>query len=377
MAQFRYVMKAAIFICLGFVFGGDAVKFKLPLSRSSRSDCSYSSDVSTSETSSTDSNVEYIKDENGRFRHLKKDDDLLNLKEKKKNKKNKTKLKEVESDTTEFIRDRKGGKQKVGFIWQKQFMEKIKGENENGFSEELEKMTAGIVREPINAGWWLFTFGSGKNSVSKTSFKFKTSLPIRVSLIDLFCRGDSFAVLDSGKLIAQSSRIPADRECEGDDKMVSPQEALKDGRWSSVVFELEAGDHEITLKTVDSPTENGGMAAIKFDHILPSRAPRKISRNKVCRGYNGLIVITERMSLDEAELACLNMKTDIARIGSNPKDDIIIRRSIKTCTKGESRVWAMDGVDDGLKVFGRDGKAIEPEDEKKEEKYPVLCRVRT
>ena len=374
---------------VGFVFiiavGVEAVKFILPPDHRSRSDrTSFSgstSSDSSSSGSSSDSSVEYIKNEDGRFSHLRKDDDLLAIK-KRKNKKRKKSIKTGVIDSKSS--DRKGGKQAVGFVWQKQFIEEFRLA-ENGFNEELNKLTAGIVTQPINAGWWLFTFGTfgnGKNSISKTSFKFKSRLPVRITLVDLFCRGDSFGVLDSGRLVAQSSRVPADKECDKSERMISPQEALKDGRWSSVVFDLEAGDHEITLKTVDSPMENGGVAAIKFDHILPARRPRKLSRNKVCRGYNGLIVITEPMPAEEAELACLNMKTDLARVGYS-KDEIIVKRSIKTCStnnNGQGKVWAVDVIDEELKVFGRDGKVCRHEKEKKQEKqekYPVLCMVRS
>ena len=379
-------LSLSILISVGLVVGVEALKFILPpnhRSRSNRVSSSSTSSDSSSSESSSDSSVEYIKNEDGRFSHLRKDDDLLAIKKRKKKKKKKS----IKTGIIDSISsDRKGGKQAVGFVWQKQFIEELKldGVSENGFSEDLNKLTAGIVTQPINAGWWLFTFGNGKNSVSKTSFKFKSRLPVRISLVDVFCRGDSFGVLDSGRLVAQTSRVPADKECDKSDRMISPQEALKDGRWSSVVFDLEAGDHEITLKTVDSPMENGGVAAIKFDHVLPARRPRKLSRNKVCRGYNGLIVITEPMPAEEAELACLNMKTDLARVGYS-KDEIIVKRSIKTCStnnNGQGKVWAVDVIDEELKVFGRDGKVCNENsknrnEKEKLEKYPVLCMVRS
>ena len=362
-------------MCFGFILGCEAVKFTLPPDHRSRS--GLSSEPSSSETSSSDSSsdssVEYVNDENGRFSRLKKDDDLLSLKKQKTKKKNRKQSKPIKVKVSDFSVDREGGKQTVGLLWNKELMENIGG---NGWSKEMEAWTTGIVKEPINAGWWLFTFGTGSSSVSRTSFKFKTQFPVRVSLVDLFCRGDSFAILDSGKLIAQSSRILADKEgCGGCETVISPQEALKDGRWSSVILELEAGNHEITLKSVDSPMENGGTAAIRFDHIIPAHIPRKISRNKVCRGYNGLFVITEPLEADEAELACLAMKSCIARVEKG-KDDLIVRRSIKSCTDGEVKVWAKDGIDDELKVFRKDGTAQPvPDKEKKELKYPVLCRA--
>lgn len=368
-------MRYSILIVLGFIIGCEAVTFLLPPDHRSRSDRSESSSSSSSSSdlsssSSSDSSAEFVKNEEGKFSHLRKDDDLLVLKRRKRKGKKKPK-KPIPSKVIYSL----GGKQEIGFIWQKEAIETAKG---NGWSAEMEKLTEGIVSDPLNKGWWLFTFGQGKNLISKTSFKFKTSLPVLVSTVDLLCRGDSFAILNSGKLIAQSSRIRgvSREECEDDNRMISPEDALKDGRWSNVIFELEAGDHEITIKTVDSPMENGGIAAIKFDHILQDpNAQRKLSRSKVCRGYNGFIVITEAMTGEEAQISCLNLKTDFAKIHGKTKDEmIIVRRSIKACTTGNTKVWAIDGTEDEIKIFNRDGKGIKG---RSEDKYPVLCKVRS
>ena len=239
--------------------------------------------------------------------------------------------------------------------------------NFNGFSGEFEKMTEGIVSEPVNFGWWLFTFSAGR-TVSKTTFKFKTNLPIKVILVDLFCRGDSFAVLDESKLIAQSSRVRANREC--DETMISPQEALADGRWSSVVFELDSGEHSIELRTVDGVGEEGGVAAIKFEYILPTR---RISREKVCRGYDGLFVVKASVGEEEAEKACLMMKSELDKVDLV---DPAVWKSLKTCMGEEGRVWAFTKDKRDVITIGLEGGKAKYFNETKQRKS-VLCRARS
>lgn len=377
-------MKLAVALISFACFNAKRVQFQLPTSSTStsksRSLISAASVTSCSSSSSSESTssseVKLFKDKSdsdGRFRNLRKDDDLLNLKKKKKKRSknrsgNKRQSGKEESGKT-------GGKQTVGFSfngeWRKEMEKLVKTKNKfNGFSEDFVKLTEGIVTEPVNAGWWLFSFSGGK-SVSKTSFKFKTNLPVKISIVDLFCRGDSFAVLNDGKLIAQSSRIPADRECE--ETMISPQEALIDGRWSSVVFEIYKGEHNIELKTVDSPMETGGVAAIKFEYILPSgMRERRVSRDKVCRGYNGLFVVKVPVTSEAAETICLTLKSEIAKM---QLADLAAWKSVKTCVGASGRVWALNKETGDVGTVSLDGKKAKYINDNKSK--AVLCRVRS
>ena len=264
-----------------------------------------------------------------------------------------------------------GGKQSIGFIYNQEWQKKMiitTWEKDNGYRKEMEKLTNGIIWEPLNVGWWLFSFDGGKSCVSGTIFKFQSSLPVKVSVVDLFCRGDSFAVMDGDKLIAQTSRIRADPDCE--ERIVSPWEAMNDGRWSSVIFELEAGEHFIQLKSVDNPMKEGGIGAIKFDHILPLR--RRVSRNSVCRGYNGFVVLTQLGPSTSSESLCLQLKMDTAKIEAGADEAMAIKQTIKSCVGKNGKVWAVrDGFVKGFGV-SVDEKIVEVEDES----IPTLCRVR-
>lgn len=373
--------KAALILAALSCLGVEGkVRFLLPSSHSDNLSKSQteSDDWSSSSTdSSSSSSIELLRDESdadGRFENLRKDDDLLSLKKKKKRRRSKIRGGSGSSSSVKRPDDeRKGGKQESGFIfnreWQKD-MEKVSEHEKrfNGFIDE--KMTEGIVTEPVNAGWWLFSFQTGK-SVSKTVFKFKVNLPVKVTLVDLFCRGDSFAIWDDGKLIAQSSRIRADKECE--ELVISPQEALLDGRWSSVVFELDSGEHFIEIKTVDSPMEKGGVAAIKFEYILPDgMKERRISRDKVCRGYNGLFVVRAEINAEDAETVCLTMKSDLARVDKN---DLAVWKSVKTCLGSEGRAWVVDKSTGDLGTVALEGKKSKLVNDNRDKS--VICRVRS
>lgn len=368
--EFSCILKLFTLACF-IAKSEEVVTFALEPMISSNSETVVSVSSSSSSSSSSDSDSSELlridSEPNGRFSHLKKDDDLISIKKKKKKKKRKVTL----NSGKPLIRPHKTlseGKLSVGYVYNLEWHKDMSYKAGNGFTEELEKMTGGIVTEPVNVGWWLFTFGSGKSSVSKTIFKFRSSLPVKVSLVDLFCRGDSFAVLNNGKLISQSSRILADPECL--ERMISPNEALTDGRWSNVIFELDAGDHLIEIKTVDSPVQDGGIAAIKFDHILPSGTrTRRVSRNKVCRGYNGLVVVTESVASYDAEMVCLNLKMNLAKVYSEES----VRKTIKSCLSKSGKVWAVDKKSLGeVGAIGVDGKFMSG---KKFDSLPILCRV--
>lgn len=356
-------MKTTIIIILtSMLLGckGKTVKFLLPTEKNSLSTSSSESTSSQSDSSEIEyANIKSEDKDGSKFENLRKDDDLISMRRKRggsRNKKNRIAL----SST-------KGGKQTVGFIynrtWHRDAASKFEKSANNGAKWELNE---GIVKEPVNAGWWLFSFDGGNRAVSKTQFQFKTSLPVRVTLVDLFCRGDSFTVWNSGKLIAQSSRIRGDEECG--EVMFGPQEALADGRWSSVVFDLEQGEHSIEMRTVDNVIDAGGVAAIKFEHILPtgSRGAR-VSRNKVCRGYNGLIVVDTLVPSTEAKSVCFGFGTELARVALDEES----WRSIKTCLGGDGKVWAIDRVDNEIKSFGYKNAGNDEGIEMK----AVLCRV--
>lgn len=367
------------------------VTFNLPsLSSSASRSSSDSDDMSStddyycdSDSQSSSSSAELLIDQkhsDGRFSHLKKDDDLLALRKKKKNKKNKTKRKrnkkEKNIDGMGKLRNEKwnkiiGGKQSVGFIWENEAFEELKQLDINGYSDEISKLTSGIVKDPLNMGWWLFTF-TKSGTLSATKFKFQTKLPVKVSLIDLFCRGDSFGVLDGGKLIAQSSRIRADSECA--EMVVSPDEAVKDGRWSSVVFELDAGEHFLELKTIDGPINEGkGVAAIKFDQILPlEHRGRQVSRKNVCSGYNGLVVVTEPVPMSQSDIVCLQLKMRLAQMQED-NNLVVIKRSLKTCLAADgAKAWILEKESNAVRAVGVDGIVA---DGNKQEKLPVICQV--
>ena len=314
-----------------------------------------------------------------------------------------------------------GGPQKVGFTfsrsWQREIEKNLlKGQKKkpssergpsNGLISKFASETKGIVKDPVDAGWWLVSFEAGRSEALNT-FKFKTKRSVTVSVVDLFCRGDSFAVLDEGKLIAQTSRVRADSKCR--DIVTSPQVAIEDGRWSSVVFDLEAGKHSISLRVIDNPND-GGMLAIRFEKgqveqdsddstdedagifsstsestdsasssssDRPSKPSRShFSRSQVCSGYNGFVVIEAPFSMKKAGKACERINAKLANLNGKRKNYEAAVKSVYTCLGSNKLAWVdakdNDGVADlVLKVEkgGKSGILTQPTSS-----HPVLCQV--
>lgn len=356
---------------------GKRVTFQEDLeSKSSISSTSSSSSSFSSSSSSDDSSIKHLRDNflsDGKFGNAVVDDDLLPLRNTNHHRDSRR------SKDKKKLRKKSPIKRPCGTVgllyssgWEEEMESKrvmISMAEKNGFSVEGEKRSGGIVTDPIDAGWWLISFEGGH--YSGTSFRFSASESFQVTLVDLFCRGDSFGVLTGeGKLVAQSSRIQPDRECS--ERIVCPDEALKDGRWSSVRFDLPEGSHELKVKTIDNPM-NGGMAAIKFESFKTRR--RRVSRNSVCRGYNGLVVVTESFPRDQAESVCASLKMDLASVPVEA-ESTATDKTVNVCLKGEERktVWAA----------GRSGEIVSFSAEKKgksSEKtslalHPILCVVR-
>lgn len=315
-----------------------------------------------------------------------------------------------------------GGPQKVGFTFSRSWKgevekriskaKKKRGSSEkewtssaaNGFVSKFAAETRGIVKDPVDAGWWLVSFEAGRSDALNT-FTFKSKRQVIVSVVDLFCRGDSFAILDEGKLVAQTSRVRADSKCK--DVVTSPQVAIEDGRWSSVVFDLEPGKHSISLRVIDNPN-GGGMAAIRFEsaqaanasddsssedndissdsssqesdsNSTSSSSDRKtrthFSGSQVCKGYNGFVVIMKPLSMSKAGKACEKINSKVANLNGKSKNFEAALKSAYTCLGSNKEVWVdakdNDGVADlVLKVGkgGKSGKLIQPDHE-----HPVLC----
>lgn len=315
-----------------------------------------------------------------------------------------------------------GGPQKTGFTfsrsWQrdierallkgkKKQSERFSSAASNGFATKFASETKGTVKDPIDAGWWLVSFEAGRTDALNT-FKFKAKRPVIVSVVDLFCRGDSFAVLDEGKLIAQTSRVRADSKCK--DVVTSPQVAIEDGRWSSVVFDLDTGKHSISLRAIDNSFE-GGMAAIRFEYKSmdsesdnssddgydssdsasnssesasssdssdneSGKKPRiHFSRSKICAGYGGFIVIDEPFSMKKAGKACEKINARLANLNGKRANLEAAVKSVYYCLGSKTVAWVdakdNDGVADlvlKLENGGKNGILAQPSG-----KHPVIC----
>lgn len=88
------------------------------------------------------------------------------------------------------------------------------------------------------------------------TFAFELKEPAELQITDYMMGGDTFEVMDNGKSIGKTSKVQQDVNVI-DLYAATPEEALKDGRFSKAVYPLEAGSHKITIKVADSLSENG------------------------------------------------------------------------------------------------------------------------
>lgn len=218
--------------------------------------------------------------------------------------------------------------------------------------------------------------------MSTTSFKFVSTRTVVVTVVDMFCRGDSFGVYDGKRLVAQSSRTRPDRKCRN--PAFSPQTALEDGRWAATVFELAPGPHELTIKTVDSPF-GAGFAAIRFETVPLTNAPastasipRRFSRTKVCLGYNDFVVIKTPFAAADAHGACRSIKSELASV----KDKQMLQAafaSVRECLGVNQSVWVNskrgDGAADSVLSANGNGETGAVSAYLDGGRHPVLCKL--
>jgi hypothetical protein len=87
-------------------------------------------------------------------------------------------------------------------------------------------------------------------------------------ITDAFLRGDSFAVYDKGQLRLTTPTVNLEDTCGMDPESCY---GLVDVSWGS--FILSPGEHSLTIRTVDSPYQEGGAAYFRIDRIVSTPEP--------------------------------------------------------------------------------------------------------
>jgi hypothetical protein len=107
--------------------------------------------------------------------------------------------------------------------------------------------------------WTPFEFGRKGSFDFDGAFTFHSSSPVRLKVVDAFCRGDRFRVFDHGVRVFVTTLVPADTEqaC-GEGGVGNPHDAWNDPTYSRGSLLLGPGSHSITIQAIRSPFGGGG-----------------------------------------------------------------------------------------------------------------------
>lgn len=141
-------------------------------------------------------------------------------------------------------------------------------------SAAAEANGAGVVAASVAAdaipapfGRWL-AFEWRSRGATAGPFSYSAAMPVALSVTDDFCEGDKFAVLLDGAVRGHTS-APVGRHCDEGDS--NPEDTFLGARYSSGMFLLPTGQHEVSIRVPNSPT-GFGVAFFRLDQCTASLA---------------------------------------------------------------------------------------------------------
>jgi hypothetical protein len=135
----------------------------------------------------------------------------------------------------------------------------------NGASATGKSAALQVV--PVGGGWQSFTWsGCGNVLTTNGPFTFTNSSPVVLTVVDAFCRGDQFRVLDNGLLVGVTSLVTPDLTCAN--QIGDPDAALADPTYSRGTFKIQPGSHSINFQLVQNPFCTGS-AFFRLDFCTP------------------------------------------------------------------------------------------------------------
>ena len=117
----------------------------------------------------------------------------------------------------------------------------------------------------VNAGWQDFYWDS--DSAADVSFTFRIKRAARLTITDVYCRGDAFTVRSGSKILAVTPSVPTVGNCEVSD----PDVALRDPSYSSASVIIKPGTYVVSIEATANPY-GGGAGFIRID--FPPRRRR-------------------------------------------------------------------------------------------------------
>ncbi len=153
----------------------------------------------------------------------------------------------------------------------------------NGVARDRAPVERLVRPVPVGGLWLEFLFAesgsfgsactgcvpsSGENSVPGGRPPWKFTAPpagARLTITDAFLLGDRFEVFDFGVSIGVTPMVPVAGDCGYDPEICSTSPAA-----SHESFNLAAGAHEITIRAIDSPYDEGAafFRVDAFDHLV-------------------------------------------------------------------------------------------------------------
>lgn len=126
--------------------------------------------------------------------------------------------------------------------------------SQNGFGSDsaLAAAEGGMVLEP-GLGWVSFTwYGAGPVFDREGPFIVDSVGPVTLRITDDFAAGDRFRIYDNGVELAETFDTPVAGTWEH-----GPDEAFGDDTWSSGIYSLAPGRHELRIQAADNPWSMG------------------------------------------------------------------------------------------------------------------------
>jgi hypothetical protein len=133
----------------------------------------------------------------------------------------------------------------------------------------------GNLLEP-GAGWVSFTwYGEGPALDREGPFWIEADFPVTLRVTDDFCTGDRFRIYDNGAELAETFDTT-----KGPGSIRGPDAAFRDARWTSGIYSLAGGRHELRIQAADNPWKMGrGYVRIDRESTFATFASEDLSEN--------------------------------------------------------------------------------------------------
>ena len=127
----------------------------------------------------------------------------------------------------------------------------------------------------VDGGWVSFLWHGEKDKFAfnqEGAFEFHADGPVALRITDDFCTGDQFRIYDNGVELGSDDgkrlgRPTFDVAKSGGMNLV-PGDAFADPQWSSGIYQLAPGDHEIVVQVIANPFAMG-RAYLRVDSVTP------------------------------------------------------------------------------------------------------------